>query len=122
MINHQWLELPISRTNLHGPKDVRAIGSTVLRFLYDQPLFKKEINSFYSTGLLIMLTQWEDSFANLNVLSTYLIKILVVPSFWKTNIIPYTNSEGLDQTAHAQSGQCQHCSTALYNCHIEFTY
>ena len=26
MINPHWLELPISRTNLHGPKDVRAIG------------------------------------------------------------------------------------------------
>ena len=25
MINHQWLELPMSRTNFHGPKDVRAI-------------------------------------------------------------------------------------------------
>ena len=25
MINHQWLELPMSRTNSHGPKDVRAI-------------------------------------------------------------------------------------------------
>ena len=25
MINPQWLELPISRTNFHGPKDVRVI-------------------------------------------------------------------------------------------------
>ena len=25
MINPQWLELPMSRTNVHGPKDVRAI-------------------------------------------------------------------------------------------------
>ena len=25
MIKPQWLELPISRTNFHGPKDVRAI-------------------------------------------------------------------------------------------------
>ena len=25
MINPQWLELPISGTNFHGPKDVRAI-------------------------------------------------------------------------------------------------
>ena len=24
-LNPQWLELPISRTNLHGPKDVRVI-------------------------------------------------------------------------------------------------
>ena len=25
MINPQWLKLPTSRTNFHGPKDVRAI-------------------------------------------------------------------------------------------------
>ena len=25
MINPQWLELPMSRTNFHGPKDIRAI-------------------------------------------------------------------------------------------------
>ena len=25
MINRQWLELPISRTNFHGAEDVRAI-------------------------------------------------------------------------------------------------
>ena len=27
MINHQWLELSMFRTNFHGPKDVRAIES-----------------------------------------------------------------------------------------------
>ena len=25
MINLQWLELPVSQTNFHGPKDVGAI-------------------------------------------------------------------------------------------------
>ena len=25
MNNNQWLELPMPRTNFHGPKDVRAI-------------------------------------------------------------------------------------------------
>ena len=25
MINPQWLELPMSRMNFHGPKDIRAI-------------------------------------------------------------------------------------------------
>ena len=25
MINPRWLELPLSRTNFHGPKGVRAI-------------------------------------------------------------------------------------------------
>ena len=26
ILNLQWLELPISRTNFHGPKDVRVIA------------------------------------------------------------------------------------------------
>ena len=34
MINPQWLELPMSRTNFHGLKDVRAIGSTVYRWQF----------------------------------------------------------------------------------------
>ena len=25
MINPQWLDLPVPRTNFHGPEDVRAI-------------------------------------------------------------------------------------------------
>ena len=36
MINPQWLKLPISRINLHGPKDVRAI----LRFILNNSLRK----------------------------------------------------------------------------------
>ena len=32
MINPHWLELPLSRTNFHGPKGVRAIE--VLLYLY----------------------------------------------------------------------------------------
>ena len=35
MINPQWLELPMSRTNFHGPKDVRAIDVR-LYLLYTQ--------------------------------------------------------------------------------------
>ena len=31
IINPQWLERPMSRTISYGPKDVRAIGSTVIR-------------------------------------------------------------------------------------------
>ena len=31
MINPQWLELPISRTNFHGPKAVRAIKVRLYR-------------------------------------------------------------------------------------------
>ena len=37
MINPQWLELPMSRTNFHGPKDFRAIEVRlyyiIIRFL-----------------------------------------------------------------------------------------
>ena len=35
MVNPQWLELPISRTNFHGPKDVRAI-EVRLYIVYDK--------------------------------------------------------------------------------------
>ena len=38
MINPQWLELPMFRTNFHGPKDVRAIEVRLylLSFQYKQ--------------------------------------------------------------------------------------
>ena len=43
MINPQWLELPIYRTNFHGPKDVRAIEvrlySDILNPYYTCPKF-----------------------------------------------------------------------------------
>ena len=32
MINPQWLELPMSRTNFHGPDDVRAMGGRLYYF------------------------------------------------------------------------------------------
>ena len=32
MIKPQWLELPIPRTNFHGPKDVRAIEVRLYMF------------------------------------------------------------------------------------------
>ena len=35
MINPQWLELSISRTNFHGPKDVRAIEVIEVRLYLD---------------------------------------------------------------------------------------
>ena len=42
MINPLWLELPMSRTNFHGPEDVRAIA--VQLYLKSactpQPLYK----------------------------------------------------------------------------------
>ena len=34
MINHQWLELPISRISYHGPKDFRAIEVRVYLSIY----------------------------------------------------------------------------------------
>ena len=34
MINPQWLELPMSRTNFHGPKDVRAIEVRLYKWIY----------------------------------------------------------------------------------------
>ena len=37
MIDPQWLELPISRTNFHGPKDARAI-SVRLHFAHSERL------------------------------------------------------------------------------------
>ena len=36
MIKSHWLELPISRTNFHGPKDVRAIEVWLYISLQDQ--------------------------------------------------------------------------------------
>ena len=34
MINPQWLELPMSRKNFHGPKDVRAIEVRLYLFAH----------------------------------------------------------------------------------------
>ena len=42
MINPQWLELPISRTNFHGPKDVRAI-EVRLYIVYDKEVWSADI-------------------------------------------------------------------------------
>ena len=45
-INPQWLELSMSRTNFHGPKDVRAID--VWRFIYSSCCFSSfSINICY---------------------------------------------------------------------------
>ena len=40
MINPQWLELPMSRTNFHGPEDVRAIDVR----LYIENIVEKRSN------------------------------------------------------------------------------
>ena len=45
MINPQWLELPMSRTNLHGPEDVRAIE--VRLYLRKYPSY---LEQYFETG------------------------------------------------------------------------
>ena len=39
MVNPHWLELPISRTNFHSPKDVRAVE---VRLYFEQMISIKE--------------------------------------------------------------------------------
>ena len=51
MINPQWLELPMSRTNFHGPKDVRA---TEVRLYGSCNLEKKELIKGYQKYKYIM--------------------------------------------------------------------
>ena len=36
MINPQWLELPMYRTNFHGPKDFRAIEARLYSKIWGQ--------------------------------------------------------------------------------------
>ena len=40
MINPQWLELPMSRTNFHGPKDARAIEIQLYLYIFE-PTYDK---------------------------------------------------------------------------------
>ena len=50
MINPHWLELPLSRTNFHGPKGVRAIEG----LLYD---ICSERHDFYFVVLRFCLNE-----------------------------------------------------------------
>ena len=50
MINPQWLELPMSRTNFHGPKDVRASEVRLYMVIQMRPMRK-------SRGLLIFVSK-----------------------------------------------------------------
>ena len=48
MINPKWLELPMSRMNFHGPKDVQAIEVRLylyLRFLNKDISFTEILNT-----------------------------------------------------------------------------
>ena len=47
MINPQWLELPLSRINFHGPKDVRAI---------EVLLYLESYLSYFSTKTNVVCT------------------------------------------------------------------
>ena len=46
MINFQWLELPMSRINLHGPKD----GVMAVRVYSELEIFKSYRTDQYQTG------------------------------------------------------------------------
>ena len=48
MVNSQWLELPMSRTNSHGPNDVRAIE--VRLYFTDHLLFSEMGRTIGSGG------------------------------------------------------------------------
>ena len=47
MINPQWLELPMSRTKLHGPKRVRAIevGQYLYTYQVDKVMISQRLKS-----------------------------------------------------------------------------
>ena len=46
MINPRWLELPLSRTNFHGPKGVRAIEVRLYIQIIHFSVRLKSISSF----------------------------------------------------------------------------
>ena len=60
MINPQWLEIPISRTNFHGPKDVRAIEVRLYIYSFNAytsltPLMYAYKYVFYITLLICLM-------------------------------------------------------------------
>ena len=74
MINPQWLELPMSRTNIHGPKDVRAIE---VRLYNDQ-----DLNLNCSDVLYMINSDTVSSDLWLDCL-IHLIAMLSIPNRWK---------------------------------------
>ena len=67
MINPQWLELPMFRTNFHGPEDVRAIE---VRLYLDTPLLS-EANHI----VLLHLQQWGRGSYNTSYVFQYHISL-----------------------------------------------
>ena len=56
MINPQWLELPLSRTNFHGPKDARAIEFRLYSILYMTKV--TNLIHFYSLSSYIVICHY----------------------------------------------------------------
>ena len=68
MINPQWLELPISRTNFHGPKDVRAIEvqqylDILMRKKMQGKIFHKKKQHMHKKQTFIKYTYYSDFMA-----------------------------------------------------------
>ena len=83
MINPQWLELPVSRTNLHGPKAVRPIGVRLcIDVQYnlngsnpDGSITPHDSNSFFSPYKILPIAQ-ENKY--LGSFSCFMMELYVV--------------------------------------------
>ena len=57
MIDPQWLEQPISRTNFHGPKDFRALEVRLYYYILHKPKTdKKNLSPKNKNQLKIQVT------------------------------------------------------------------
>ena len=84
MINPHWFELPMSRTNFHGPKDVRAIEVR----LY----VRIQSRHTQSTDEL----QWSNFYYSISLIGTFCARLQnqspsadsrrAVVSFWRKNV------------------------------------
>ena len=57
MINIQWLKLPMSRTNFHGPKDVRAI-EVWLNFPGDMMKWNQKLLTWIRLTMICYIVPW----------------------------------------------------------------
>ena len=63
-MNPQWLELPITRINLYGPKDVRAIGILLYMCLWSKNIYlthyhiSKLDSIFISDRFTLLIIDW----------------------------------------------------------------
>ena len=99
MINPQWLELPMSRTNFHGPKDVRVIEvrlyfafkriqcESLHLLLHSYSLSSLAFHCFYDEGKIILFSTVL-AFCILLGESTFLIiSYLSVSDLCKLNLV-----------------------------------